>query len=100
MDSLIEILQSMEFENDGWLRITSLMTSEHNSTLNISVHTGQEEEAIQLWHVIGTNTEGYHIEMETCYDIEILIVVLLYQLGRKKYVYTGMEKPECLTQKV
>lgn len=72
MEVLTEILQSMEFENDGWLRITSLMTSEHNSTLNVSVHTGQEETDIQLWQVIGTNTEGYHIEMETCYDIEIL----------------------------
>jgi hypothetical protein len=72
MEILTEILQSMEFEDDGWLRISSLVTSDRSSTLNVSVHTGQEEEPIQLWQVTGTNTEGYHIDMETCYDIEIV----------------------------
>lgn len=72
MEILTEILQSMEFEDSGWLRISSLLTADRNSTLNIFVHTGQEEEPIELWQVTGTNTEGYHIEMETCYYIEVV----------------------------
>lgn len=72
MDSLLrEILDSLEFEDNGWIRVHSYVWDDEAINLTFEINTGIAPDDRQLWTVRCSNVSSYQLAQDLAYDIEI-----------------------------
>ena len=72
MEELEQILQTVEFENNGWIKLMRLEQLNETLLLDVEINTGSEDHDHQNWRICCTKPHDFHIERELIYDVEVV----------------------------